>query len=426
MAVKSKINPEDAQEWLATLGQTGEGWWRQVALAVRMGAPKALGMDRREFVQQIGVRMGTSQVERDDAIRELHAEGMSAEAIADVLGLNPHSVRDVVAGRRYGHTELESKRKQARVSEALPPGKPAVSEENGSAVDLDKENAELKAAVEKLAKQAEDEQKRADEAKADAEAAELQREEAEDAYAELVKGQKKKALREAVKEAKKEAAKTDEERQQEYRDDQRKQAEGQALEDAFNASGQRMATVASVAGAVVCLDEACENLVQLSNGGAARGQRAHPRVAEGGHRRCKAGRGRMTKGGPMASLTQWGRPDRWLTTASRKKAGRSPTPSMRRRRASCRTRHRPRSARSRRLSAATLRAGSSGTVDRVKVRVPKTDHVIYRRPGTRGPSSVWHVGCRAADVGSRVRAHVDDQMLRVLRALRADWSTCGT
>lgn len=80
---KSKVTPEDAREWLASLQQVGEGWWRGVGLAVRMGAPQALGMDRREFAAQIGHRL----IDPREAIIELHREGMSQRAIADILGV---------------------------------------------------------------------------------------------------------------------------------------------------------------------------------------------------------------------------------------------------------------------------------------------------------------------------------------------------
>lgn len=90
----SKINEADAQEWLASLQQVGEGWWRQVALAVRAGAHKALKMERREFVQTIGQRM----IDPREAIIELHREGHSIKTIADILGVAPEStVKRVLA-----------------------------------------------------------------------------------------------------------------------------------------------------------------------------------------------------------------------------------------------------------------------------------------------------------------------------------------
>lgn len=79
----SKLNQADAQEWLESLKLVGEGWWRQVGLAVRAGAPKALGITRREFAQAIGQRL----IDPRDAIIELHKEGHSVQAIAEILGV---------------------------------------------------------------------------------------------------------------------------------------------------------------------------------------------------------------------------------------------------------------------------------------------------------------------------------------------------
>jgi hypothetical protein len=83
MAV-SKLNAEDAQEWLESLQQVGEGWWRQVGLAVRANAHKSLGMDRREFVATIGQKL----VDPREAIIELYEEKYTIEAIADILGVS--------------------------------------------------------------------------------------------------------------------------------------------------------------------------------------------------------------------------------------------------------------------------------------------------------------------------------------------------
>ena len=80
----SKITRDDAQEWLQSLQLVGEGWYRQVALAVKANAHKALGMERREFAQRIGQKM----IDPTEAIVELYQEGHSMKAIADVLGVD--------------------------------------------------------------------------------------------------------------------------------------------------------------------------------------------------------------------------------------------------------------------------------------------------------------------------------------------------
>lgn len=88
----SKVTREDAQEWLESLQQVGEGWYRQLALAVRANAHKALGMDRREFAARIGQRM----IDPREAIVELHHDGHSQKAIADILHTHHEAVYRVL------------------------------------------------------------------------------------------------------------------------------------------------------------------------------------------------------------------------------------------------------------------------------------------------------------------------------------------
>ena len=97
MAV-SKINQTDAQEWLESLQQVGEGWYRGVALAVRVGAPKAMGLTDKEFAQAIGQKL----IDPRPAIIELAAElkyrgKPNIQAIATVLSLNKARVAMILA-----------------------------------------------------------------------------------------------------------------------------------------------------------------------------------------------------------------------------------------------------------------------------------------------------------------------------------------
>ncbi len=39
------MNKDDAEEYTQSLGQVVGGAWRQIALAKRLGVPKALGVD---------------------------------------------------------------------------------------------------------------------------------------------------------------------------------------------------------------------------------------------------------------------------------------------------------------------------------------------------------------------------------------------
>lgn len=92
--VASKINQADAQEWLESLQQVGEGWWRQANLALSMGAHRALGMEARQFVLAIG-RQQT--LDAKDAVVEMHESGTSMTRISEIVGMHLHSVKMILA-----------------------------------------------------------------------------------------------------------------------------------------------------------------------------------------------------------------------------------------------------------------------------------------------------------------------------------------
>ena len=84
------MDARDAEEFTSGLEQIGEGWWRQVALGVKLGVPADLGLTRGEWCDRFKVTMRGE--ERLEAITELQAEGLSNRAIADVLGVDPQTV----------------------------------------------------------------------------------------------------------------------------------------------------------------------------------------------------------------------------------------------------------------------------------------------------------------------------------------------
>jgi hypothetical protein len=88
----SDLTKPDAEEFSQTLEQIGEGWFRQLALGLRLGVPEALGLTRRQWSDRIGVTV-RSAAERRGAVTELSAEGLSSRAIADVLGVDDRTVR---------------------------------------------------------------------------------------------------------------------------------------------------------------------------------------------------------------------------------------------------------------------------------------------------------------------------------------------
>lgn len=146
----SKITQEDAQEWLASLRLSGEGWYRNLALAIKANAHKALDMDRREFAAQIGQRM----IDPREAIIELHNEGHSARAIGDILGVHPSKTVGRVLAEE-GLIEPKQIESQGRDMEGVGASQGVI---DGEAEDLDAEADTLRAEVEKLTTEVKGEQ----------------------------------------------------------------------------------------------------------------------------------------------------------------------------------------------------------------------------------------------------------------------------
>jgi hypothetical protein len=91
------IEKPDAEEFSQSLEQIGEGWFRQLALGIKLKVPEALGLSRREWSDRIGVTV-RGAAERRGAVTELAAEGLSNRAIADVLGVDDRTVRRDLTG----------------------------------------------------------------------------------------------------------------------------------------------------------------------------------------------------------------------------------------------------------------------------------------------------------------------------------------
>src|SRR5580704_7650338 len=92
-----RLTKPDAEEFSQALEQIGEGWFRQLALGIKLGVPEALGLTRREWSDRIGVTV-RGAAERRGAVTELSAEGLSNRAIADVLGVDDRTVRRDLTG----------------------------------------------------------------------------------------------------------------------------------------------------------------------------------------------------------------------------------------------------------------------------------------------------------------------------------------
>jgi len=93
------MNAQDAEEYTQALGQIVAGSWRQIALAKRLGVPKALGLSVEEWVKErLGGYVKMSVAERKDAALELKADGHSNVAIGEILGCDESTVRADFSG----------------------------------------------------------------------------------------------------------------------------------------------------------------------------------------------------------------------------------------------------------------------------------------------------------------------------------------
>lgn len=131
------VSAEDAREYSESLGQIGEGWWRQIAWAYRQQIPEALGMSRRDWAQAYHGYLQMSVEERREAARELTAEpedggmGMTQREAADVLGVD----QKTVSNDTRPHREENSSREPA---EDLSDLQGVDAREENSSSDLDR------------------------------------------------------------------------------------------------------------------------------------------------------------------------------------------------------------------------------------------------------------------------------------------------
>lgn len=82
-----------AEEYSQSLGQIGNGWWRQIKWAYEQGVPEALGLTNEEWRLAYFKDLRLGLEARREAVMELTAEGLSQREIADVLGVGKDTVR---------------------------------------------------------------------------------------------------------------------------------------------------------------------------------------------------------------------------------------------------------------------------------------------------------------------------------------------
>jgi N6-adenosine-specific RNA methylase IME4 len=88
---------EDAEEYTQSIGQIVAGSWRQIALAKRLGVPKALGMTTEQWVRErLGGYIKLSLAERRAIVADATADGFNQTEIAEFVGVDKSQIsRDV-------------------------------------------------------------------------------------------------------------------------------------------------------------------------------------------------------------------------------------------------------------------------------------------------------------------------------------------
>ena len=84
----------DAEEYTQALGQVVGGSYRQVVLAYKLGVPAALGLELGDWVRnRLGGYVHLEISERQEAVKELTAEGFSTAVVAEFVGVDERTVQ---------------------------------------------------------------------------------------------------------------------------------------------------------------------------------------------------------------------------------------------------------------------------------------------------------------------------------------------
>lgn len=124
------MNCEDAEEFTQSLGQIVAGSWRQLALAEKMGVPKALGLSLQDWVtKRLGGYVRLSISERREAAIELVEGGMSKRKAAEILGVSHPTIIEDLSGKNLPQEGAVSEKVGDQGGKNLP-----VSPDNGQIV----------------------------------------------------------------------------------------------------------------------------------------------------------------------------------------------------------------------------------------------------------------------------------------------------
>lgn len=116
------LTADDALEFSRNLAQIGEGWWRTIALAVKLEVPTLLGLTRREWAETYHGYVKMPIEERREAVAELTAEGLSQREVADVIGVDAATVnRDLGVANATDEPDDYPQDDESCVADTTPP-----------------------------------------------------------------------------------------------------------------------------------------------------------------------------------------------------------------------------------------------------------------------------------------------------------------
>lgn len=129
---------EDAEEFTHALAQIASGSWRQIALAKRLGVPKALGLSVEDWVNnRLGGYIRMSVAERAKAVEELKAEGLTNRETAKVLGVAEGTVRNDLGAQNCAPDNEKSNQNNEDSAQNCAPEKPKPEPEKQPEKPLD-------------------------------------------------------------------------------------------------------------------------------------------------------------------------------------------------------------------------------------------------------------------------------------------------
>jgi hypothetical protein len=128
------MNPDEAEEYTAGLGQCVGGNYRLVKLGVELGVPDALGLTVPQWVEgRLGGYVRLALEERQQAAKELTGDGFTQRETADILGISPATVNRDVSNETNG--DSDQGRSPDSVSNETPPQPPPPLEESMAKLD---------------------------------------------------------------------------------------------------------------------------------------------------------------------------------------------------------------------------------------------------------------------------------------------------